>query len=70
MRFDPLIQKGISELPDGYEIIRKKDHYFLQYHGLPRICLGGTTKQDFRLIKMCVVNLRKLGQAVREMRGK
>lgn len=69
MRFDPLIQREIDQLPTGYEIIRKKRHYFLQYQNFPRVCLGGSTRQDFRLVKLCIVSLRKLGQTVREMRG-
>tara|TARA_R110000868_G_scaffold49869_1_gene160168 strand:+ start:556 stop:765 length:210 start_codon:yes stop_codon:yes gene_type:complete len=41
MKIDQIVKRVIADIPVPYEVVKKKDHYFLLVSGFDRICIAG-----------------------------
>jgi hypothetical protein len=61
MHIEPEIKVALKEIPVPYEIVKKKDHYFLEIPGYPRLCIANNhNRTKARTIRMSVNEIRKL----------
>lgn len=61
MHIEPEVKAVLREIPVPYEIVKKKDHYFIEIPGYPRVCVANNHRHTkVRTIRLCVVELRKL----------
>jgi hypothetical protein len=61
MHIEPEIKVALKEIPVPYEIVKKKDHYFLEIPGYPRLCIANNhNRTKARTIRMSVIEIRKL----------
>ena len=60
-RFPKSIQRELDALPVPWEVVQKKDHYFLRIVGQPLMCVGGNGSHLKKTTeKNCVVRIRRL----------
>ena len=68
MHIEPQIKEVIKEIPVPYEIVKKKDHYFLRIPGCRPLCVASNHRHTkVRTIRMAVVEIRK---AIKSLEGK
>ena len=61
MHIEPEIKVALKEIPVPYEIVKKKDHYFLEIPGYPRLCIAGNhNRTKVQTVRMSVNEIRKL----------
>jgi hypothetical protein len=61
MHIEPEVKTALKEIPVPYEIVKKKDHYFIEVPGYPRLCIANNhNRTKARTIRMCVVEIKKL----------
>jgi hypothetical protein len=41
MKIDQIVKRVMADIPVPYEVVKKKDHYFLLVSGFDRICIAG-----------------------------
>jgi len=41
----PLIRETIKQLDDGWEVVKKRDHYFLHHNGRRVVCIGNNSSK-------------------------
>lgn len=41
MKIDQIVKQVMADIPVPYEVVKKKDHYFLLVSGFDRICIAG-----------------------------
>ena len=68
MHIEPEIKVALKEIPVPYEIVKKKDHYFLEIPGYPRLCIAGNhNRTKVQTVRMSVHEIRKL---IKSLEGK
>lgn len=61
MHIEPEIKVALKEIPVPYEIVKKKDHYFLEIPGYPRLCIANNhNRTKARTVRISVIEIRKL----------
>jgi hypothetical protein len=61
MHIEPEVKTALKEIPVPYEIVKKKDHYFLEIFGYPRLCIANNhNRTKARTIRISVNEIRKL----------
>ena len=61
MHIEPEIKVALKDIPVPYVIVKKKDHYFLEIPGYPRLCIANNhPRTKARTIRMSVIGIRKL----------
>lgn len=52
-RLHPLLQAEIKKLPDTWEVVKKRDHYFLYHEGKRVACVANnsSTQADYQAKK-------------------
>jgi hypothetical protein len=41
----PLLKEAIKQLPEGWAVVKKRDHYFLHHNGRRVICIGNNSSK-------------------------
>lgn len=56
----PLLAAEIKELPETWEVVKKRDHYFLLHEGKRVACVGNNSStQDDRQAKKSLHTIRR-----------
>lgn len=56
----PLLAAEIKELPETWEVVKKRDHYFLLHEGKRVACVGNnSSSQDDRQAKKSLYTIRR-----------
>jgi hypothetical protein len=56
----PLLAAEIKELPETWEVVKKRDHYFLLHEGKRVACVGNnSSSQDDRQAKKSLHTIRR-----------
>jgi len=52
-KIHPVLRDELKELPDTWEVVKKKDHYFLVHHGRRVACVANnsSTQDDYQAKK-------------------
>jgi len=66
MLIDKQIRQLLAQVAKPYQIVKKRDHYFLHVPGHRPIIIAGNTKTKVRNVKFTV---HKLTQIINEQRG-
>ena len=40
-----LLKEAIKQLPEGWEVVKKRDHYFLHHNGRRVVCIGNNSSK-------------------------
>ena len=61
MKIDKLVQRELDTIPVPYTITKKKDHYYAEVKGYPRILVAGNhDRVPCSHIRKTIFNIRKL----------
>lgn len=61
MHIEPEIRTVLKEISVPYEIVKKKDHYFLEIPGHRRLCIANNhPRTKARTVRISVNEIRKL----------
>lgn len=66
MLIDKQIKQLLDQVAKPYQIIKKRDHYFLYVPGYRPIIVAGNSKSKYRNVKYTV---HELTQIINEQRG-
>lgn len=61
-QISPRIRKEVEALGQPWEIVKKKDHYFLKIGEAPLVCVANNSSrgEKSRLEKNCIARIRKM----------